>query len=188
MKDELKIKTYSKTVAEVYHFVFDVTGWATFTICESTGEFSIQSDWGNYSHRWNINAIGTETLKAFIAKCDPHYLADKFSYSKSRDFKNTFDVHKTIDSLTWQIKESRKDDELEHGRARELYNLVKKLDMFDDANEFYQALDSAPESYFEYDNEPNEAFCYRPSFEYEFLIGKLLPFFIEHLRAEGDNK
>jgi len=55
------------STATAYSFRFANGGWAIFTVNDSTGELSIQSDWGEWAHRWHIGHLGSPTLTKFIA-------------------------------------------------------------------------------------------------------------------------
>lgn len=53
--------------ARFYNFRFEPHGWAIFTVNDATGELHIQSDWGDYSYRWNTAALGhNATLTSFL--------------------------------------------------------------------------------------------------------------------------
>lgn len=118
-----KIPTFeltSRTTAITYHFVVPETlgGWATCTINDATGELLVMSDWGNWSHRWNVRHIGPSrhnparvmSLTEFIADrqaCD--YLAGKLAGEERRQF----DAEETCKALKRTLCLHR----LEQGRA-----------------------------------------------------------------------
>lgn len=90
-----------------------VFGWALATVNNKTGELAIQSDWGNWSYRWHINALGSVhegrpcTLVEFIAERDAghcDYLADKLVSHAER---NQFDEEKTVRELKRALIEQR---------------------------------------------------------------------------------
>jgi len=93
-------------VAAVYHFrwVKEFSSWAIFTVNDATGEFAIQSDWGNWAHRWNTDALGGgKTLTQFLATCSgPDYITDKLSYGEPRSFRQEVDHEATI--KMWKAK------------------------------------------------------------------------------------
>ena len=76
----LEVARRTKSVATSYGYRFtDYSGWAIFTVNDSTGELSLQSDWGNFSYRWNTGALGKgKTLTTFLAGTNSHYVAEKF--------------------------------------------------------------------------------------------------------------
>lgn len=92
--------------AAVYHFrwVGISSSWAIFTVNDATGEFNIQSDWGNWAYRWNIDALGDgQTLTQFLATCsDPDYVTNKLGYGEPRSFSQEVDHETTI--RTWKEK------------------------------------------------------------------------------------
>ena len=71
----------AKNTATTYSFQTTGEGfksWALCTVNDVTGELNIQSDFGNWSHRWNTDALGSPTLTAFIGdRSDVDYLASK---------------------------------------------------------------------------------------------------------------
>lgn len=89
-------------------------GWALATVNDETGELAIQSDWGNWSFRWNTQHLGSPSLTHFIAgrfsgngDCD--YLADKLT---SREERGHFDSYKTVEHMQRELAKAR----LEWGR------------------------------------------------------------------------
>lgn len=55
-------------------------GWANCTVCDSTGQLSITSDWGSWQYRWSPDPknLGAPTLTSFIGtRGDVDYLARK---------------------------------------------------------------------------------------------------------------
>lgn len=71
----------AKNTATTYSFQTTGEGyrsWALCTVNDATGELNIQSDWGNWSHRWHTDALGSPTLTAFIGdRSGTDYLAGK---------------------------------------------------------------------------------------------------------------
>lgn len=80
--NDLEIVRRSKSVATSYSYTFK-WGWAIFTVNDSTGEFSVQSDWGNWSNRWNILHLGKPTLTEFLKHSDADYVVNKFQVERS---------------------------------------------------------------------------------------------------------
>ena len=84
-----------------------LAGWALATVNDATGELAIQSDWGNWSYRWNTNSLGddTATLTHFISdRGSGHYLADKLT---SRQEREHFDADKTVDHMQRDLVKAR---------------------------------------------------------------------------------
>ncbi len=114
--DSPKLKLVSVSSAVTYRFEPEGRefGWALCTINDATGELSIQSDWGNWSHRWNIRHLGAPTLTHFIAdrsSCD--YLANKLSLESGPRSGEEFDAGETVAKFRRMLAERR----LEEARA-----------------------------------------------------------------------
>jgi hypothetical protein len=125
-----KIKElYSKSrcKADVYRFVFKgyLSGWVIFTICDETGELSVQSDWGCWGHRWNTEHLGNgATLTEFIRDRDPEhadYLANKLSYCMPLDARELPDAAGTEEAIRSHILESRRSLEITKDEAAEAW-------------------------------------------------------------------
>lgn len=95
---------------------YHVSGWALATVNDDTGELAIQSDWGNWSYRWNVHHLGRvgsdgrpATLTEFIADRDSghcDYLAGKLS---SRGETDVFDADATVREMRRRLIERRID-------------------------------------------------------------------------------
>lgn len=106
--------TKVSTGATTYHLRPDpdepLAGWALATVNDATGELAIQSDWGNWSFRWNIDHLGQPSLTHFIGRREGcHYLADKLT---SREEREHFDSYKTAAHMQRELAKHR----LEWGR------------------------------------------------------------------------
>ena len=127
MKEELKIRICERLDAEVFHFRFDPYGWANFIICEKTGIFAIESDYGNFTHSWpSYKNRGSCNLKRFIIDTNKHYFTDKFSYGVS-DARKVY-IDRTIIEIKRKIIDYRKNDNLDKEEARKLYDECNELD------------------------------------------------------------
>jgi len=129
--------------ARVYHFRWpgNTCGWAIFTVCDVTGEFSIQSDWGNFSYRWDPRHLGAKNLTHFLAgysgdtttehhDCS-HYVMDKFSYAHSKETEAVFDMEATRRELRNLVGEHYRDTACSKEEIQELLGQVQ--DFVDEA-------------------------------------------------------
>lgn len=161
-------------------------GWAIFTINEATGEFSIQSDWGNYNYRWNIRHTGYKTMTEFVAHAGAHYIVDKFSYGRHPDLVDVVDEEKTKQALYERIIEKRKEKEIDRYEARHYYDYVGSW-VSEDCNALLCG-DDEFDKFFKYSLW--EYIRYRPSGRREFLTNHLLPWFqnwLKYNETKGDS-
>jgi hypothetical protein len=120
----------SRATADVYRFVFKgyLSGWVIFTICDETGELSVQSDWGCWGHRWNTDHLGNgATLTEFIRDRDPEYadyLANKLSYSMPTDHRELPDQEATEENIRKHILERRRERAITKDEAEEAWESV----------------------------------------------------------------
>jgi len=202
VREKLVAESMTKQVAEVYCFQFkEAGGWANYTICESTGEFSIQSDWGDYSYRWNRYGLGDKALKEFLASCDAHYIVDKFSYKKPREFKAEFSLEATAKDIKSQILKERRSRDISQNRAKALWEFVKDeiegSSDCEDVHFFYDRLSQDVDPHGEFgeyhtyslleflgDDYMCHGPVYIPSHRYVFCLQTLVPFFLDFLKEE----
>ena len=177
--------TVTRKNADVYHFTWpgDSFGWAIFTVCDETGEFSIQSDWGNFSHRWNPRHLGEgKTLTEFLAvRPDHHYVTNKLSYG-SKGLAMVFDR-----AATWRAFRKTIIAGVVYAESRE-----KAREMWPLAKEFCEACDRDGVDATYHNSDFNDLFAYMPD-AYELLATtrpllwtiverELLPRFAEYVR------
>ena len=126
------------TTATTYHFQTTGTGWKSWALCtvnDETGELLITSDWGNWSHRWNTDHLGHQTLTAFIGEGnDVDYIARKL---QGRSGGKRFSAERTIAAWRKMLCETRR----ENGHRRNA-KLTRDL-----AREIWDALGDAAEDY-----------------------------------------
>lgn len=112
------------TTATTYHLSTEPRsyGWALCTVNDETGELSIQSDWGHWSHRWNINHLGAPSLTHFLGqRGDVGYVADKLT---TREERHEFDADATVTKFRSELAKRR----IEIGRRyRDTYDDVEPV-------------------------------------------------------------
>ena len=184
----LKVKSLDVGQTDYYHFTFDEPfGWAIFTINNKTGEFSIQSDWGNWSYRWGISNLGEEAqahekpLAYFLSdRTEAGYIVNKFSYNR-KDYEE-FDGEETQEAIKKDIIRNRRDGEIDAEEARMYWDKLDRID-FDDVNGFFQDMEyNFTQDYIF--GLPQEYIVMRQTAHFNILQYKLLPFFFEYLKRE----
>lgn len=173
-----------------YSFRFvDFGNWAIFTINEMTGEFSIQSDWGNYHYRWNINHIGkNRKLSQFLLTCDSDYVVRKFAYDNKHDLGQVTDTDATLARIRQRICEARRhgdiDDEKWHRAKDKARELWEQTDSW--AAEDFR-LEACQSELYNFLSEPWDYIYTMPSARFNFLKNRLLPFFFDWLKHHLTN-
>ena len=149
--------------AETIAFRFEPEGWATFTLCEETGELSVRSDWGDGSYHWTKTGRGGRTLKDFLAdRSFVDYLVDKLCHGE--EFQDVYDAKATAEALREQMHEwlgpkPLVDDE-DDGPSAAVGRYEERVEEFEDAiDSFTNGLDG---------NRSTNAFLHYPSEVYEF--------------------
>lgn len=193
--------------SDVYSFRFsDPFGWAIFTVNDSTGEFQIQSDWGQWQFRWNTDYLGESHVKSgrplthFLADGnDPWYVTMKLGYNKPRSFAEEFSDDNTKQEFRRQIAEARKETILSKDEARLIWNEADEwfntYDLDSDAGRVMavEEMRTCHSALYDFltgreghmlNQDVWESFQYGPSWEYTFLVHRLLPFFFAYLRDE----
>ena len=177
--------------AEVFCFRFnDSFGWANFTLCEETGELSIQSDWGGYSYAWT--GRGNLTLKVFLAQTNADYVLGKFSMGgKAPELADEFDFTATIRAIETAVDKWLLDQRKFHSTAARrkvaeakkviaAFTETSSLDEFlaetgDESNAdlLWNLLEASPHDYIEM----------RKSARWKFMEEELWPFWTTWLRG-----
>lgn len=161
-----------------YSFRFK-TGWAIFTLNDSTGEFSVQSDWGDYAYRWHTGSLGGSTLTEFVRDhADCQHIADKFSYGGKANLADVFDEEATKANVVRVVRECMRDLPLDE--RRQLGLDLRETLRFGDAEEFMRSIDECEvaNKFLDHEN-----ICTKKSYRFEFLKLRLLPFFKTHLKS-----
>lgn len=184
-KSDPKIHSYQ---ADIYSFRWpDYSSWAIFTVCDATGEFGIQSDWGTFSHRWNTGALGplTPTLTEFLPSCEPNYIMRKLLMVKQEDTQKIFDpeaTQKHWDELIEEHKENGWISDKENYEARLREEMKEFFDLVDDycldiaihdiTNGLWEFLGQAPYECLRYQESTTVAIC----------RDELIPRFLQYLK------
>ena len=179
--DELVFTHMRQYSAEVYNFRFQY-GWAIFTLCQETGSFSVESDWGNASYRWY--SLGDETLKQALLRFDCHYIVNKFmegTRSNSSFRRRPADKQSVFRG---RILERRRGGGLSKAEARDLWDALLRFenDLIDAGPGI--ALERADDILWVFDSELYDIET-EPSPRYTFWVEKLLPFFKDFLREQA---
>jgi hypothetical protein len=203
MKDDLehvhKLKLTSTTAATAYSFRREDGqhgDWAICTVNDATGELSIQSDWGSWTHRWGSDPkhLGAPTLTAFIAdRSSCHYLAGKLSAEEGRQAARRFDAEATIAEFRGLLLERRKDDAkrdrrrgggfLDRETARYIWDELGRLD-HDNADELIRGFYEIEDASKFVSEEPYHHLASRPTGCYLVLLHGILPALVTACAAE----
>ena len=176
----------TKSVAATYSFKFN-WGWAIFTVNDQTGEFSIQSDWGNYSYRWNINHLGEPNLTTFLAHMtEGSYVADKLHYGRPQD-REEFDEDATKRGLKLRVGEFYGETRIDLEQAKELLDIITDLDWYN-TDSFLNTFDNNYDELKILTIEPYEWIRHRYTCSYTILVEALLPFFFKYLHTLLESK
>lgn len=112
------------SLAEVYHFskIGHGDSWAIFMVHEESSTLCIESDWGNWAHRWPRH--GRTSLKAFIAEGDAGYFKNKLSYGHQEHFYK----EATEEKVRLDIKNLLDSGEIDEGEAEEFGGELDEVD------------------------------------------------------------
>jgi hypothetical protein len=185
---EYEAKSYSFQFAKGYN-------WAIYTVNDHTGEFTIQSDWGDYTYRWNVEHLGPRdnksTLHEFLAHAEPHYIVNKFGQNKHHTFRKQFDDAATKIDLFNSLCERRREKEISKEDAREAWDEINETwDIYIDQHSDPTAKsimlwENLPESVSKLFEDFHEWMVYEESREWTFCEKKLVPFFLKFLRSNS---
>lgn len=129
----------------------ELPAWACCTVNDETGELTVQSDWGSWTHRWSANPkhLGAPTLTHFLAGCNDANDADYVARKLNREGKNEerFSPELTANAIKGRLLEKRREDAAiygadchEHSGSPERHRYVKPLGR-DAAREIWNELD-----------------------------------------------
>lgn len=186
----LTLHSKHRHTAKVYHFVFKA-GWVIFTICDATGELSVQSDWGCWGFRWSTDPkhIGHPTLTDFLRdRASRHYVANKLSYSMPVNAREVPDGNTTGRVMKEHVIEQRREGRCDKREAREIWEQIEDLMVT------YE--DGGPEvAYYNMSRELSdflgdgwEMFHTEEAPCLVVLRERLLPFLFEELRGEQEKQ
>ena len=134
--------TCTKDTAVVYKFRLKGFGWANISIREwpDGGAIDIQSDYGNYANTWY--AIGSGPFRKFLCGVDMGYFFNKCLGNAYLEF----DCEATIREIRKDIIRDRREGNIEHDAAREIWESLDDLD----TNSAYGMLAEMGEDAFDY--------------------------------------
>lgn len=106
-------KVNSSGDAESYTFWFDpYKVKVNMLLCEASGQIAFDTCYGQFMFAWpKFKHRGGCSLKRFLfERQDFHYMMDKFSYGRKREFE-VFDFDQSVAHLKDSIKDGSHDDE-----------------------------------------------------------------------------
>lgn len=186
----LAIQSHRTGNARYWSFSFkEFSGWATFTINDDTKEFIIQSDWGEWSHRWSAAGV-REPMIHFLVDCDPEYVVRKFAQGGKSGFKE-LDIETTFKGLHRHVCELRREECITKEEAREVWRDLKQWrhtywETFgagagSDQATIAAAYLNTPETVALHDLLQYEWVCWKQTTHTALLQNELLPFFFKYL-------
>jgi len=194
------VLTSTKSLAVTYSFKADNgLGWALCTLNEGTGEVLITSDWGNWSHRWDVSNLGVPTLTEFVAKGDVDYLARKLC---PKDRVRRFSSTNTIDAFKHLLCKRRLQDgragsrnprrQLTKSGARSLWHELEYLEDYEDSKDLFVHRACELDELLKFVAEPYEHLEYELTGEFLALRDTVLPPLIKacqeaHIKACNGN-
>lgn len=173
----------SITAPVAYSFRFNgYASWAIFTINDYTGEFTINSDWGDWSYRWHTDSLGKGVLLTqFLLQCDADYIVHKFAKGRVSDLQDEVDPEETLKCIRKKICEERGDQAIAARTARFLW--LEAQSFVDDGCD----LDNMDSDLYRFLDEPWDYIAHRKSHRYMFLVKRLIPFFQQWLKRHLTN-
>ncbi|OPZ01445.1 MAG: hypothetical protein BWZ09_02712 [Alphaproteobacteria bacterium ADurb.BinA305] len=164
------LRLVDTSTATTYNFRGDRSTWARCTINDSTGELSIQSDWGNWAHSWHHH--GCANVTEFIGgRNGGDYIAGKLL---GRAGCTVFDLDATVSEFRRQVLDERRQLEMDAETARDIWEELGDLDSDVDERGFVDEW-MRTDPLRDYCSEPWEHLRHTPSREYRALVDIILP-------------
>jgi hypothetical protein len=180
----LTLQSVSISKPVTYSFRFEEYGtWCNATVNEQTGEFHIASDWGNWSHRWHVDSLGPRLLTEFLLQCDPDYIVRKFQLNRPEDLKKVKDDERTWEAVREYICAERREKRITKEKARHYW--IEGDAWVHDENCDAENMDTDLSRFL--GDEPWEFIRHRKSYNYEFLVHRLIPFIQQWLAGHLKN-
>ena len=104
-------------------------GWA-IAFLDSTGCFTVLSDWGNYGYRWPDHGWGPGDFRAFFVLCDSGYIIRKIARV------DTYYGDRTLRAVQDHILERRRDGSFTRECARQEWDLLGDYSQLDSREDF----------------------------------------------------
>lgn len=164
---------YTVTENPIINLKFDLHrgDWACVQICDATGVFSVQSSYGNWSHRWNIEHTGHDRFLDFIkasTKNSVPYLLTKFEY-EGKDLEDVLDEDATQSALKQEVLNRRRTQEITKQEARDMWWDVEHIFCYESADRFLHSIyEDSPTRWGAYE-EPWEFIVYEESGSHAWL-------------------
>ena len=176
----MKVISHGRETAEVYRYHFDDSRcrWAVFTLCEATGQLSVESDAGAWSYCWSHHGRGS--LKAFLAEGDAHYVLGKFRINGGDDLRDRFDEEKSMVNVRDEIIRERRAGRLARAEARRLLDEA----VCTGATTLSQWVSGLGDDLCYFLGEPWDFVGETRSPVFELMADRVLPFFFGELRKE----
>lgn len=175
----LSVRQRNESLAVSFKYIFEPAGWAIFTFNNSTGELFIQSDWGNYTHRWipDPQCLGAADLEHFFVKAGANYLAEKLGV-----VKHQFDGPKTRARLRKELGDRRNRLEIAKSLHKVALDAVNELDFTSETTFAASFLDCEPIKDALGHADPWSEAEHSVTSRFRLFVDQLLPFFLSDMR------
>lgn len=162
------------------------SGWALCTLNNRTGELTVCSDWGDWTHRWNVDHLGSPSLLHFIGdrtRGSHSYIAEKLCKRQERE---QFSPEKTVAEWRRCILERRREGWRLMPRevARQLWDELGEIEREDDVRDFVDAFYKIDHSELIFSDGPSEHLRYESTSAYLVLLHSIIPALVGACTAE----